>query len=228
MGELQRALGYYQKLVAGGSSSPTVLYNLAQTHQSLGNHAEALAGFNRVLSLEPGDWQARAKVIQELQALGRLPERDTERRLLIDQRSQGADPELAATAFYCREQFTVGNRKVFALEHFELVGQEPRLYEFQIFDASSNSLALVLSLGSNDFTTNVMRETGKLGPNERAYHLDSYSPDGLQHATYRFFDAPPSYDETRAIVLEILAGTIEPVSSTSLPAPETVNVDQAP
>jgi hypothetical protein len=73
-----------------------------------------------------------------------------------------------------------------------------------------------VTLGSYDFTTQIAREAGQIKPDERVYHLDYYR--GNEHRTYGLFDVtPPTYDKTRAMVIDIVKGKGKPVSSSVLP-----------
>lgn len=204
-GDARRAAGIYESLIAIGIESSDSVYNLGQARQTLGEHEKALAAFERALELDPLDWRAKTKAVQELQALGRLGERDEWRDSLFQQRAESPGTELGRAQYYCRDQFLTGDVKVFAFEYFELVGENPRVYVFRPVSTATGEETLVISLGSADLTTSILRETGKLGPDERAYHLDSYSPDGLEHSTFAFFSERPSYDEVKDMVLKILA-----------------------
>ena len=58
-------------------------YNAAQTYQVLGKHDKALNLFTRVTILNPKDWKAITKVIQENYALNNFSDAEKARNLLL-------------------------------------------------------------------------------------------------------------------------------------------------
>jgi Flp pilus assembly protein TadD len=114
-----------------------------------------------------------------------------------------------------REAFKVGDRyRVRAYELYELVGPQALRYQFVVED-NTRKEPLKISLGSYDLTTAVMRGTGTIASDQRAWHLDLY--DGPRHETYGMFTSEPSYAETRAIVIGVLEGTRPAISASTRP-----------
>ena len=56
------------------------------------------------------------------------------------------------------------------------------------------------------------RELGEIGKKDRLYHLDWYAPN--VHATYGFYKALLSYEDTRAAIVSTLSGEHHPMSQT--------------
>lgn len=216
-GRIPQAVEKLEAVAAREPRAPNVWWNLGIMRAQLERHGQALEAWDAYLRLLPDDWRARAKVIQACQGLGDTDRRDWERNELIALRRSGAHPELAEEPRFCREQFRVGDRGVMAYETFEPSGQRRVFYEFYVSDASGGVTG-VYSLGSYDTTTEMMRELGNIGADERLYHLDWYEPQG--HATHGFYEKMPSYDQVRADVVAALAGAAGPISSSSVPAPE--------
>ena len=189
------------------------IYNAAQTAQSAGKHEEALNGFLTVKEHYPDDWQTRTKIIQEYSALGRLKERDAEITALYAFRSELPKEYQTELPLFVREQFSPGKRKLMALEYFTLQGDRAIKYSFVVLDETGKRQEFKITLGSYDTTTQIARETGSIGNNERLFHLDGYFADG-EHRTYGFFKGEPEYDGIRKMVVEILEGTIQHVSGT--------------
>ena len=112
-----------------------------------------------------------------------------------------------------REQFTVGNHKVFAHEHFELQGDRALRYRFDVSDEKGRVLLFRVSPGSYALTNQIAREVETVKKGERIFHLDYYG--GREHRTYGMFTKEPSYEETRRLVTEVILGKREPISGTA-------------
>jgi tetratricopeptide (TPR) repeat protein len=215
-GRIPQAVEKLEAVAAREPRAPNVWWNLGIMRAQLERHDGALAAWDAYLRLLPDDWRARAKVIQACQALGDTDRLDWEREALAALRRSGAHPELAEEPRFCREQFRVGDRGVVAYETFEPSGQRRVFYEFYVSDAGG--VTGVYSLGSYDTTTEMMRELGNIGAEDRLYHLDWYEPQ--KHATHGFYEKMPGYEQVRADVVAALAGKAEPISSSRVPAPE--------
>jgi cytochrome c-type biogenesis protein CcmH/NrfG len=186
-------------------------YNAGQYYQNTGNAKLGVARFELVAKLEPDDWQARAKLVQLNQALGDVAARDRWRTEVIKlYRAKKLD---ARVTEFCREQFKAGGKSVLVYESFELTGERAVRYSFRV-PAPTKGLERVISLGSYEFTTNSMREAGDLKADERAWHLDGYWPDN-SHKTYGIFTKEPTYEATRAMVVDVLDGKLKASSGTS-------------
>jgi|GEM_PF-963217 len=181
--------------------------NAGRLLQERGQFEAALACFQKAADLEPRDWRARERLVQLHQALGHTAQRDAEREALLKLRQAG----LVDQDFFIREQWREGERSIVVVENFDLTGDWARRYEFQVFAPGLERPERVISLGSYAFTNAFAREKNPSAP--RLFHLDAYGADD-SHETYGLFEGEPSYDNTRARVLAILHGELEPTSST--------------
>lgn len=189
-------------------------YNVALHYQLNGNPKRALELFERVAKTDPNDWHTLSKLVQLHQALGDLPARDRRRAEVFKLYKAGKTD--AKRPEFCREQFELEGQRVMVFESFELQGERAVRYSFRVVALPAEKLSRVISLGSYDFTTQYMRESGQLKPNERAWHLDGYFPDN-SHDTYGIFTKEPTYEETRAMVVEVLEGKLKASSSSTRP-----------
>ncbi len=206
LGRDTEALRYFEKALEADPKNPNAAFNAGIIHQKLGRHNEALANFKTVIELDPTDWHAIAKTVQEYQALKDRKNRDRARTRLLKLKKKGAIESLASTELYCRDQFVAGRDAIMAFEFFELKGDRARRYVFYVRDKKSGKTKYRLSVGSYETTNLVARESGEIAEEDRLFHLDGYFPGG-EHRTYVFFKSEPSYDEVRALVVEILQGT---------------------
>jgi tetratricopeptide (TPR) repeat protein len=213
-GQFKEAVPYLKRAEKAFPTAPPILWNLGIASAELGNHAEALIYWQKYHKGEP-DWRSIPKLIQSYQAMGDLKARDRELRALYDLRASGKDPKLAAADKFCREQFVAGGQKIFAYEIFEPRGERRMYYRFSIVGADGRETSFIW-LGSDDTTTQIMRELGKLSKTQWAFHIDRQT--GGLHQTYAHFNEKPPYEVVRKAVGEIVAGKVRPVSgSTSKP-----------
>ena len=200
-GRLEEAVTVMEKVQNVEPDHPDVLWNLGLWYAKLERHRDALYVWKHYRRVRPGEWQARAKLIQAYQALGETAWRDSERAALLTwyaglPQELRPDPDL-----FCREQFRVGERRVMAFEFFEPAGIKRVYLRFSILDDNGTESSWY-SLGSYDATTEIARATGEIGDGERIYHLDHYSED--YHSTVQFFREMPSYETAREMVVAVV------------------------
>lgn len=219
-GKAAEALTHYKQALAILPKDPAILFNAGLAAFTAKDFAFAADVWSQLKAVEPLDWHARAKLIQAYQALGKTAERDKEREELFAMWKSGKPAELKNQLQYCRDQFEVNGKKVMAFEVFELKGDRALRYIFSILNKTEDGEEYRISLGSYSFTNAVWRQTRKPTPkdDERLFHLDGYFPN--RHVTYGMFFPEPSYDETRAKVVQILEGKGNPMSSTTYPDPK--------
>ena len=207
------ALARYNEALALAPDAKGPLFNGGLAAYQSKNFGMAEDLWQRLKIVDPSDWQARAKLMQAYQALGKLSERDAEHAELLAMWKSGNDPEFAKEVEFCRDQFEVNKYKVMAFEHFELKGERALRYVFSILNENGDDEDSRISLGSYDLENTIWRETTnpKPKPDERLFHVDGYFKGG--HATYGVFVGEASYDEMRAWVVRILQGKSKPVSS---------------
>ena len=186
-------------------------FNLGQFAQGRNQPAEALTMFQKAAAIKPDELAPRAKIMQCLQSLDRLPERDKAREEVFAVYAAGKTRE----TIFCRDLFESGSKRISVYEYFEPTGLRAVRYSFTIADKSGQKAVETVSLGSYEAITLLARQKRQIGPAERMYHIDRYYPGG--HATYAMFKQEPSYDEVRKIVLEMLQGKREPLASPAMP-----------
>lgn len=219
-GKHGEALTHYKQVLAILPKEPAVLFNAGMAAFTVKDFAFASDVWRRLKEVEPLDWHGRSKLIQAYQALGKTAERDKEREELFAMWKSGNPAELKEKFQYCRDQFEVNGKKVMAFEHFELKGDRALRYVFSILNKTEDGEEYRISLGSYRITDAIWRESRKPKPkdHERLFHLDGYFPN--RHVTYGMFFPEPTYDETRAKVVQILEGKGNPISGTSYPDPK--------
>jgi tetratricopeptide (TPR) repeat protein len=215
--QFAEAVPLLEKLHAARPDSAAVVWNLGTAYAELERNEEALVCWQQMRKLEPGNWQSTAKVVQALQALGRLEERDRVIARLLAERKENQDPQLARQRWFCREQFNVGDQKVLAVEYFEPTAPRAVFVAFVAPGPDGKEL-FRYSLGSYDTTTQMARDLKDIGPTDRLYHLDYYENHEQVHRTYGFFRARPEYATLRDQVVKAMKAEIKPVSGSTAPA----------
>lgn len=208
-GRHAEALELYKKVL---QEHPTdsVLWNAGLAAAYLEDGAEAAKHFGELKANHPEDPSVRAKLVQAYHLQKDDAAVEKERLELLELRE--SKPELFEEPFYCREQFKAGERKVVALEFFELLGPRAVKYRFYVLDHGDKP-GYVISLGSYEMTNAIMQETGDIPKGQRGYHLDGYYDQGRSHSTFGFYNSEPSYTKVRASVLSIVQGRVSPASS---------------
>ena len=219
-GDEEAALAWFTKAAAIDPKYAMAHGNVGQIHQNRGNHEEALAAFEKAVEATPKDWRFRSKLVQLYQALGQIEQRDHELAVIRD---MWAEAEIDQP-YFCREQFESGGKKVQVYEHFELEGDRPIRYAFVVLKPDGQAADFKITLGSYEMTTQIARQTGKIGKDERMFHLDGYYPDG-SHRTFGMFRKEPSYEETRVRVVDVLKGKLKPRSSSTRKGDGNIDVE---
>jgi len=217
-GKPDQALIHYKQALALLPKDPSILFNAGVAAFLSKDFVFASEVWKQLKAVDPLDWHARAKLVQAYQALGKTAERDKEREELFAMWKSGKPAEFKEQAEYCRDQFEVNGKKVMAFELFELKGDRALRYVFSILNKTEDGEEYRISLGSYSITNSIWRSTRKPTPkeDERLFHLDGYYPG--RHVTFGMFFPEPSYDETRAKVVQILEGKGNALSSSTYPS----------
>jgi len=201
-----QALTAYKEGLAASPQSTSLLYNGGLAAYLEKDYTSALKLWSALKSLQPGDHQVRSKLIQTYQAAGEFVARDKERAAMLLLHPMSQDAEFKKKDSYCLEQFEVAGASVRAYEFFELKGEFAVRYLFSILNDDGATEKYRLTLGSYDITNAIARENGNLKPGERRFHLDGYYDAGKTHKTYGLFRNEPTYDEARAMVINVISG----------------------
>lgn len=218
--EYAAALANYESALKILPDQPSILYNGGFSALLNNANDKAVQMFSRLKTLEPDDWQVRAKLVQAYQRLDKIAERDREREELLALRRGGKNKELNEQIEYCRDRFEAGGRTVMAFELFEFKGPRGVRYVFSIMDDSDQE-EYRISLGSYDTTNAIWKEMTKPAPREgeRLFHLDGYFNNG-SHVTYGMIRGEPTYEATKGMVIGILEKKTRPISATIPDAPK--------
>lgn len=197
LGNEKAALAAFSKALELNPSYLAAAWNAAQTAQNLDEYVTSRALFSKVLTLNPSEWRAQAKLIQLDQALGDEAGRDAALERLLALRKAGEIPALNAATTFCRDQFSVGGKTVFAMEPFPGVASET-LFAFKVAGADGK-VEKAIVYGLNKDTNAIAAEQGDT---RTLYHLESFEGDTQQ--LIGFFDKL-DYDQVKALVVKALS-----------------------
>jgi len=99
-----------------------------------------------------------------------------------------------------REKLATGSGEIVAVEFGPLTGDYGKLWLFLLVRQGCERK--VLSVGSFEYLTEIARQNGDVGANERRYHVDLFDAETHQVLEYR--TSPPAYEEMREIALSVL------------------------
>lgn len=192
----------------------SALYNLGLLNYLSGSPEDSIEPWIKLESLEPRDWQLKAKLIQAYSASGEKEEREKRIKEIKKMRDSGTYPELNEEKFFIRDQFKAGGLYVYVFDYYDMDADwhmGPIAWKFYL-TKNNEDIPRFISLGSYDGTTEIARELGDIGKNDRVFHLDEYWSDG-SHSTHGMYKNLPEYEPIKAQVIKILEGTGSPQSS---------------
>jgi hypothetical protein len=99
-----------------------------------------------------------------------------------------------------RETLATDAGEIFAIEFGPLAGEYAKVFLF--FLVYGDCERKVFLVGTFNYQTELARESGSIGPEERRYHLDLF--DINEHHTLEFRTQAPRYEEMREMALNLL------------------------
>ena len=207
----------YDQALAVLKAEPNELRSLfvaARVSQERRDNQAALRYAEQLTRLYPGlpaGWEITTQLFQNA---GDLPRRDAALRQLIQAQQSLMDREQRGRQFVIRDRIDAHGHVVFVQDHFDTGGPDAIRYVF-IPEKEAQNVRNYLIVQTDTNTSDNWRQAGILPRDKRLFHLDSVyeTPGGGQtQAMYATWTDPPDYDVVRAKVLEIMAGTVKPMS----------------
>jgi tetratricopeptide (TPR) repeat protein len=201
-GHYAEAVPLLEEVTSRAPDRPGGFTNLGLAAAESGDHQLALQAWSRYHELVPNDTKAFGKIIQEYQALGQLKERDQVRDQLISYRNSLPPEQREQFPFYIRDQFDVAGQHFMAIEYFEPKSPTRLYYKFLAVDANHKPI-YNFTLTSTDVETNVARQLGHIGKDDRIYAVDRN--EGATSSLYGMLTTA-SYDDVRSLVIKAAQG----------------------
>ncbi len=214
------ALELFQEILAITPKEQNTLFYAGVAAERLNNAQDAIGFYTALLDTYPNDWQTMERLIVLYSSDNQTELRDKYRSRLYKLWQSQSDPELSERSIFLLDKFETEQSLVYVFNAFKMEGLTPILYKFDIYQPKERPLkdgpSKVISLGTYEKTNQKSKAVGEIGPNDRLFHLDGYLPDG-SHDTYDYYKYEPSYDQTKFVVLDILANRKLPLSSVISP-----------
>lgn len=99
-----------------------------------------------------------------------------------------------------RETLTTDAGEIYAIEFGPLAGEYAKVFMF--FLVYGDCERKVFLVGAFNYQTELARQRGEIGPDERRYHLDLFDPE--EHHTLEMRTEVPRYEEMREMALNLL------------------------
>jgi tetratricopeptide (TPR) repeat protein len=202
-----QAIALYEKALDADPTLTPTRVNIGQIYQLQHDYTKALDAYTKVLAATPDDWRCLAKIVQLNEALGKTPERDAARARILALNKAGK----VDSAQFCREQFALDpsplatdDKKitVMVFEYFDTPAPAPLRYAFNFVEPDGKTVRKRISVVPNITPPN-------------SFHLDCYTT--AVHEVLANFTAEPTYEQTRGLVRQYIAGKLNPLSSERLP-----------
>ena len=204
------ALKAYREALEKDLMNPALLFNVGLMAYLAGKPEESLDPWLKLKEIEPQNWRVRTKLIQAYEALGQPGKRDAEIAALLKLRKTTTDKVLKETKFFIRDQFSVGETRVMVFDYFDLEGDEPIRWSFDLLPTEGKHIKDRYILTLYKATNARALEIKEIKKDERLFHLDGYKDDRRIHEMYGDFVGEPVYETIKATVQEIIQGKRSP------------------
>jgi tetratricopeptide (TPR) repeat protein len=198
-----QAIAFYQQAFDTDPTLTLALANIGQIYQLQHDYPKALDAYTKVLAASPSDWRCLAKIVQLDEALGKIPERDAARARILELSKSGK----IDSAQFCREQFPLDpgadDKKVtiMVFEYFDAPAAPsppPIRYAFNFVEPDGKTVLKRISLVPSVVLPH-------------SFRLDCYTTS--IHEVLANFQTEPTYEQTRDLVRQYIAGKLKPLSS---------------
>ena len=219
-GKRQDALRAFDAIIAAQPPDPTqALYVASLIDLEDGHWQLARPYVQRLVKLRPSSFQAWELMVQVDQAAGEREDRDAAIQSLHDAWDSAQDPQIRSRVSFMRDRIAGPKHTVLAQETLDPGGGDILRFLFQPQEEEGKASHLIV-VRSDDETNERWREDGTVPYGTVVYHLDTVErlADGRSVVRpYQSYLDDPDYDKVRAKVVEILAGTAQPLSGQADP-----------
>jgi hypothetical protein len=184
-----------------------------------GKSSDARPLIQQLMKLRPGSFAGWELMIQADQAAGDREDRDADIQSLYTAWKSALDPAIRAQMAFTRDRIFGPKHTLIAKETLEPIGDDILRFLFQPADEPGQQRHLIV-VRSDIETNDRWREDGTIAGSAVVYHLDTLeqlSNGRLQARPYEFYLQPPDYDQVRAKVVQILDGTVQPLTGSADP-----------
>lgn len=180
--------------------------------------SDALPYFQRALQFAPDEPTVHALLLQVYAQTEDKTKRDEQRAILRQYHSDGKHPAFSQVPAFLIETIPVGDKMIQATEFYEPSGEFHFYYRFNIFNANGQIQSFIaLESDDADQAIYAQQHPKEAATGERRFSLDGYAKSADGHVTqslYKFFNGQPSYDDLRALVIELVQSGKGPMAAT--------------
>jgi tetratricopeptide (TPR) repeat protein len=220
-GKRQDALHAFDAIIAANPPDPSpALFVASLIDLEDGDWRAAKPYVQQLVKLRPASFQAWEMMIQVDQAAGAVQDRDSAIESLYASWRSALDPQIRSRIAFARDRVVGPKHTLVAQQTLEPGGDEILRFIFQPQDEEGATARHLIVVRSDNDTNERWRENGTVPYGTVVYHLDTVEQlaDGKRAVRpYEYYLEPPDYDRVRAKVVEILAGTAQPLSGQADP-----------
>ncbi len=217
--QFEKALASFQKVLNADPENATANLLAASAALNLFQGDGAVTYAENARRLAPNDWRVDTTLVTAYAVDGKIAERDAVRAKLVALHNSPDAPDAMKANGFLLDLFKVKKYRVETVQYFKPIGKFHTYYRFLVRNMAGKRL-WEYELQSDDFA---QKSWADAHPQEaaaggRQYTLESDFGDA--HVEYRLFSGSPSYDDVRAVVVQLLTDRTEPFpGELSKPAP---------
>ena len=214
-GKRQQALHAFDAIISSQPSDPSpALFVASLIDLEDGNWRAAKPYVQQLVKLRPSSFPAWELMIQVDQAAGDLLDRDAAVQSLYTAWRSALDPQIRSRVSFVRDRIAGVNHTLVAQETLDPGGDDILRFLFQPQDEEGKARHLIVVRSDNE-TNERWREDGTVPYRTVVYHLDTVEQLANGRTAvrpYEYYLEAPDYERVRAKVVDILAGTAQPLT----------------
>jgi len=207
--QFEKALASFQMVLNTDPENATANLLAASAALNLFQGDGAVTYAENARRLAPNDWRVDTTLVTAYAVDGKIAERDAVRAKLVALHNSPDAPDAMKANGFLLDLFKMKKYRVEAVQYFKPIGKFHTYYRFLVRSMGGKRL-WEYELQSDDFA---QKSWADAHPQEaaaggRQYTLESDFGD--EHVEYRLFSGNPSYDEVRAVVVQLLSERTQP------------------
>lgn len=219
-GKRPEALHAFYAIIAAKPPDPApALFMVGLINMEDGDWRTAKPYVQQLVKLRPSSFPAWELMIQVDQAAGDMSDRDEAIQSLYASWNSALDPKVRSRISFMRDRIIGPKHVLLAQQTLDPGGDDILRFLFQPSDEEGKPRHLIV-VQSDSATNERWRENGTVPYGTVVYHLDTVEQLSGGRAVarpYEFYLKPPGYERVRAKVVQILAGTAQPLSGKADP-----------
>jgi tetratricopeptide (TPR) repeat protein len=207
--QYEKALASFQKVLDTDPENATANLLAASAALNLFQGDGAVTYAENARRLAPNDWRVDTTLVTAYAVDGKIAQRDAVRAKLVALHNSPDAPDAMKANGFLLDLFKVKKYRVETVQYFKPIGKFHTYYRFLVRNLAGKRL-WEYELQSDDFAQKSWADAHaqEAAAGDRQYTLESDFGDA--HVEYRLFSGNPSYDDVRAVVVQLLTDRTEP------------------